>query len=55
VNTTDRSRIMIICTGNPGEIYSVLSLISRGWHKFKAREGDSVIISARIIPATSWP
>lgn len=46
----DRSKIMIICTGTQGEIYSVLSLIARGWHKFKAKEGDSVIISARIIP-----
>ncbi|MRR35852.1 ribonuclease J, partial [bacterium] len=50
VNATDRGKIMIICTGTQGEIYSVLSLISRGWHKFKAKEGDSVIISARIIP-----
>ena len=50
ITTIDRSRLMIICTGTQGEMYSVLSLIARGWHKFKARAGDSVIISARIIP-----
>jgi len=46
----DRSKVMIICTGTQGEMYSVLSLIARGWHKFKVKEGDSVVISARIIP-----
>ncbi|HPI91597.1 MAG TPA: ribonuclease J [Deltaproteobacteria bacterium] len=50
ITTVDRSRLMIICTGTQGEMYSVLSLIARGWHKFKARTGDSVVISARIIP-----
>jgi ribonuclease J len=50
VVSLDRSKVMIICTGTQGEIYSVLSLIARGWHKFKVREGDSVVISARIIP-----
>ncbi len=46
----DRSKVLIVCTGTQGEIYSVLSLIARGWHKFKVKEGDSVIISARVIP-----
>ena len=46
----DRSKIMVICTGTQGEVFSVLSLIARGWHKFKIKEGDSVIISARMIP-----
>ena len=46
----DRSKLMIICTGTQGEVYSVLSLIARGWHKFKVKTGDSAIISARIIP-----
>jgi len=50
VNSIDRNKVMIICTGTQGEIYSVLSLIARGWHKFKVKEGDSIIISARIIP-----
>ncbi len=50
ITAMDRGRLMIICTGTQGEMYSVLSLIARGWHKFKARAGDSVIISARIIP-----
>jgi len=46
----DRRKVMIICTGTQGEVYSALSLISRGWHKIKVQEGDSVIISARMIP-----
>lgn len=50
IMTIDRSRLMIICTGTQGEVYSVLSLIARGWHKFKVKPSDSVIISARIIP-----
>ncbi len=50
ITSMDRSKVMIICTGTQGEMYSVLSLISRGWHKFKVKTGDSVIISARIIP-----
>ncbi|HOS96840.1 MAG TPA: ribonuclease J [Deltaproteobacteria bacterium] len=50
VTAMDRGRLMVICTGTQGEMYSVLSLIARGWHKFKVRSGDSVIISARIIP-----
>lgn len=50
ITSMDRSKVMIICTGTQGEMYSVLSLISRGWHKFKVKDGDSVIISARIIP-----
>lgn len=54
VNATDREKLMIICTGAQGEIYSALSLISRGWHKFKVREGDSVIVSARVIPGNEY-
>ena len=50
ITTMDRSRLMIICTGTQGEVYSVLSLIARGWHRFKVKSSDSVIISARIIP-----
>jgi ribonuclease J len=46
----DRNKLMIICTGTQGEVYSVMSLIARGWHRFKVKTGDSVIISARIIP-----
>ncbi|MDI9525385.1 MAG: ribonuclease J [Pseudomonadota bacterium] len=46
----DRSKVMVVCTGTQGEVFSVLSLIARGWHKFKVKEGDSVIISARMIP-----
>lgn len=54
VNATERSALMIVCTGAQGEIYSALSLIARGWHKFKARSGDSVIISARMIPGNEF-
>ncbi len=50
LNSYARDEIMIICTGTQGEMYSVLSLIARGWHDFKVDRGDSVIISARIIP-----
>jgi ribonuclease J len=50
INSIDRGKIMIICTGTQGELYSVLSLIARGWHKFKVKSGDSAVISARIIP-----
>ncbi len=46
----DRRDIMVICTGTQGEVYSVLFLISKGWHKIRVQEGDSVIISARMIP-----
>ncbi|MFA5654478.1 MAG: ribonuclease J [Desulfomonilia bacterium] len=50
ITSMDRSKIMVVCTGTQGEVFSVLSLIARGWHKFKVKEGDSVIISARMIP-----
>lgn len=50
ITSMDRDKVLITCTGTQGEFYSVLSLIARGWHKFKVKEGDSVIISARIIP-----
>ena len=46
----DRRDVMVICTGTQGEVYSVLFLISKGWHKIRVQEGDSVIISARMIP-----
>lgn len=54
VNATDRGSLMIVCTGAQGEVYSALSLISRGWHKFKIRGEDSVIISARMIPGNEF-
>lgn len=54
ITATERNRLMIVCTGTQGEMYSVLALIARGWHNFKAREGDSVIISARIIPGNEF-
>ena len=50
ITSMDRSKIMLVCTGTQGEVFSVLSLIARGWHKYKVKEGDSVVISARIIP-----
>jgi ribonuclease J len=54
VASTDRTRLMIICTGAQGEIYSALSLISRGWHRYKVRPGDTVILSARMIPGNEY-
>ncbi|MCD6570748.1 MAG: ribonuclease J [Deltaproteobacteria bacterium] len=50
ITSTKKNKVMIICTGTQGEIYSMLSLIARGWHKIKVGPGDSVIISARMIP-----
>ena len=54
LTVTERSKVMIICTGTQGEMYSVLALIARGWHNFKARADDSVILSARIIPGNEF-
>jgi ribonuclease J len=54
ISAMDRGALMIICTGAQGEVYSALSLISRGWHKFKAKEGDKVVISARMIPGNEF-
>jgi ribonuclease J len=54
VASTDRSKLMIICTGAQGEVYSALSLISRGWHRYKVKPGDNVILSARIIPGNEF-
>jgi ribonuclease J len=54
VNSTERSGLMIICTGAQGEIYSALSLISRGWHRYKVKPDDSVILSARLIPGNEF-
>jgi len=50
ITSTKKNKVMVICTGTQGEIYSMLSLIARGWHKIKVGLQDSVIISARMIP-----
>ncbi|MBN1636497.1 MAG: ribonuclease J [Deltaproteobacteria bacterium] len=50
ISSVKRDKLLILCTGTQGEGYSALSLIARGWHKFKVKTDDSVIISARIIP-----
>jgi ribonuclease J len=54
VASTDRSKLMIICTGAQGEVYSALALIARGWHRYKVKPGDSVIFSARMIPGNEF-
>ncbi len=50
IPATAKDKVLVICTGTQGEIYSTLSLIARGWHKIKVGPDDSVIISARMIP-----
>jgi ribonuclease J len=49
-NLKDRE-VVIITTGSQGEPMSVLSRIATDEHKFiKAKEGDTVILSAKMIP-----
>lgn len=46
-----RNKVLVITTGTQGESMSVLSLLSKKNHKIlKIRKGDSIIISARVIP-----
>lgn len=47
---SDEERL-IICTGSQGEPMSSLSRMSQGNHRdYKIKEGDTVILSARMIP-----
>ncbi len=51
INKIPRNEVAIITTGAQGERFSSLKLMSQGVFKgFKLQEGDSVIISSRIIP-----
>lgn len=51
LNTLRDEEIVIITTGSQGEPMSVLSRIATGEHKtIKVKEGDTVILSAKIIP-----
>lgn len=51
LNTLRDEEVVIITTGSQGEPMSVLSRIATGEHKtIKVKEGDTVILSAKIIP-----
>lgn len=51
LNTLKDNEVLIITTGSQGEPMSVLSRIATGEHKtIKVKEGDTVILSAKIIP-----
>ncbi len=51
LNTLRDDQVVIITTGSQGEPMSVLSRIATGEHKtIKVKEGDTVILSAKIIP-----
>jgi len=51
INTLKDDEIVIITTGSQGEPMSVLSRIATGEHKIiKVQKGDTVILSAKIIP-----
>ena len=43
-------KVMVMTTGSQGEPLSALSLMATDSYKLKIEEGDTVIISARIIP-----
>ena len=51
LNTLREEEVVIITTGSQGEPMSVLSRIATGEHKtIKVKAGDTVILSAKIIP-----
>lgn len=51
LNTLRDEEVVIITTGSQGEPMSVLSRIATGEHKtIKIKDGDTVILSAKIIP-----
>ncbi|MFN3396011.1 MAG: ribonuclease J, partial [Thermodesulfovibrionales bacterium] len=51
LGTLKDEEVVIITTGSQGEPMSVLSRIATGEHKtIKVKEGDTVILSAKIIP-----
>ena len=51
MKTLEDNKVVIITTGSQGEPMSVLSRIATDVHKeIKIREGDTVVISARMIP-----
>ncbi len=51
LNKVSDDKVVIITTGSQGEPMSVLSKIATGEHKqIKIKEGDTVILSAKMIP-----
>lgn len=56
INNYPDHRVVIITTGSQGEPMSVLSRIATNEHKvLKIREGDTVILSAKVIPGNERP
>lgn len=48
--------VMVLCTGSQGESRSALTLMAQDTHPFmKITRGDTVVISARIIPGNEKP
>lgn len=46
----ERDKWVIVCTGNQGELNSVLVRLDKGVFPFKIRSGDHVIFSSKTIP-----
>ena len=46
----DRRDLVIACTGSQGEPMAVLARLARREHRVKVQDGDTVILSARLIP-----
>lgn len=56
LNDLPDDKVVIITTGSQGEPMSVLSRIAIGEHKhIRIKEGDTVILSARMIPGNERP
>jgi ribonuclease J len=53
--SVEDDKLVILSTGSQGEPMAALTRLAFGKHKdFEIREGDAVIISARVIPGNEW-